>query len=80
MWKIPSCAGDIINTVGAGNAFCGGFLAGWCPDHDLCDAGASAAISASITMENLGPPTVTTDLSRRALELHKQFIPRISKQ
>jgi sugar/nucleoside kinase (ribokinase family) len=80
MWKVPSCADQILNTVGAGNAFCGGFLAGWCPDHDLSNAGASAAISASITMENLGPPTVSIDLSKRALELHRQFMPRISKQ
>jgi len=47
---------------------------------ELSDAGASAAISASITMENLGPPTVSVDLSERALELHRQFVPRISKQ
>ena len=80
VWKIPPYANRIINTVGAGNAFCGGFLAGWCPDHDISDAGASAAISASITMENLGPPTVSVDLSERALELHRQFVPRISKQ
>ena len=80
VWKIPSYANRIINTVGAGNAFCGGFLAGWCPDHDISDAGASAAISASITMENLGPPTASVDLSERALKLHRQLVPMISKQ
>ncbi|GIS67739.1 MAG: hypothetical protein CM1200mP6_08070 [Anaerolineaceae bacterium] len=67
------------NTVGL-ESILGGFLAGWCPDHDISDAGASAAISASITMENLGPPTVSVDLSERALELHREFVPRISKQ
>ena len=80
VWEIPSCAGQIINTVGAGNAFCGGFLAGWCPNHDLSNAGASAAISASITMENLGPPTISPELSERTFELHRQFVSRVSRQ
>lgn len=80
MWEIPSCAARIINTVGAGNAFCGGFLVGWCENHDPCHASACAAASASITMENIGPPTISSVLIERALELHRQILPRICRK
>ena len=80
LWHIPSAAGQIVNTVGAGNAFCGGFLVGWCENQDLCHASACAAVSASITMENIGPPTISSGLSERALKLHQQILSRIRRK
>ncbi len=80
MWEIPSCAARIINTVGAGNAFCGGFLVGWCENHDPSHASACAAVSAEITMENIGPPTISSVLNERALQLHQQILPRICRK
>ena len=80
LWHIPSAAGPIVNTVGAGNAFCGGFLVGWCESQDLCHASACAAVSASMTMENIGPPTISSGLSQRALILHQQILSRIHRK
>lgn len=78
-WEIPSGAGRIINTVGAGNAFCGGFLVGWCETRDLSHASACAAVSASITMENIGPPTISSGVTDRVAQLYKHIIHRINR-
>ncbi len=81
VWLIPACAGEIVNTVGAGNAFCGGFLVGWCTsNYDVAHAGANAAISASFIMEHVGAPEITLDLSARARGLHSKVIESIIKQ
>ena len=81
VWQIPSCANEIVNTVGAGNAFCGGFLVGWCSSNgDVRYAGSSASISAAITMENIGSPMVTPELSKRAFGLRNEFMNKVVKQ
>ena len=46
----------IIDVTGAGNSFCGAFLAAWCATHDLEQAGRAAAAAAACCMADFGPP------------------------
>jgi len=47
---------SIIDVTGAGNSFCGAFLAAWCATHNLEQAGRAAAAAAAYCMSDFGPP------------------------
>jgi len=49
-------ASRVVDVTGAGNSFCGGFLAGWCDTHDLEWAARAAAAAAAQTIAAYGPP------------------------
>ncbi len=53
--------------LGAGNAFCGGFLVGWLETHDLRWAGACGSAAASFLVEHPGLPAWHDDLPAIAL-------------
>ena len=60
-------ASSVVDVTGAGNAFCGGFLAGWCSTQDLEQAARAAAAAAAQTMLDYGPPEKIDHESLRAL-------------
>ncbi len=69
--RIPALPVPVVDPVGAGNAFCGGFLVGWTETGDLKTAGLYGTISASFLLEHIGVPACTASLrteSRRRLE------------
>ncbi|WP_119069079.1 PfkB family carbohydrate kinase [Aggregatilinea lenta] len=45
---------DVIDQTGAGNTYCGAFLAGWQIAHDLRQAAAYGAVAASFCLEGVG--------------------------
>lgn len=47
---------DVVDVTGAGNGFCGGFLAGWLRTSDLAEAGRAAAAAAARCLSQFGPP------------------------
>jgi sugar/nucleoside kinase (ribokinase family) len=50
----------VVDVTGGGNAFCGGFLAGWCiRPGDLEHAGRCAAASAALAIAQIGLPAAT---------------------
>ncbi|WP_299027603.1 PfkB family carbohydrate kinase [uncultured Thermanaerothrix sp.] len=53
---IPPVEVEVVDPVGAGNAFCGGFLVGWVKTGDLVEAGLRGAVSASFLMTQVGMP------------------------
>lgn len=53
-WKIPIYPTQIQDTTGAGDAYCGGFMASYVQDGDLVKAGLAGAVSASFTIEGFG--------------------------
>jgi cytidine kinase len=55
-WQIPACPAQVVDTCGAGNAYCGGFLVGWVQTGDLRLAGLYGAVSASFLVEQVGLP------------------------
>jgi len=54
-WEIPSYPSRMVNPTGAGDAFCGGFLAGYRRTYDPLQAVLHGNISASLTVEGNGP-------------------------
>jgi cytidine kinase len=73
---IPAYPARAVDPTGAGNAYCGGFLAGWLASGDPVSAGLCGAISASFLMETIGIPLVTetvrSEARRRFDELRTQ--------
>lgn len=53
-WEIPAYPARLVNPTGVGDAFCGGFLAGYRKDFDPLEAALHGNISASIVSEGAG--------------------------
>lgn len=58
-WQVSAAQAKVVDVTGGGNAYCGGFLVGWLDQGDVTQAAARAAVSAAITIEQIGPPTLT---------------------
>ncbi len=54
-WDIPAYPSNIVDPSGAGDAFCGGFLAGYRQSYDPLSAALHGNISASTTVEGQDP-------------------------
>lgn len=65
-WRVPAAPATVVDITGAGNAYCGGFLVGWHESGDVRRAAARATVSAAITIEQVGPPHVDTELMAAA--------------
>lgn len=63
---IPTYKTSIVDPTGAGNAFCGGFLAGWIQSQDARPAGLYGAVAASFLVEQVGLPAARTDWRQAA--------------
>jgi sugar/nucleoside kinase (ribokinase family) len=65
--------GPPVDVTGAGNAYSGGLLVGYHHTHSPAAAGLYGAISAAITLQHLGVPTISDHLeaeARRILTAH----------
>jgi sugar/nucleoside kinase (ribokinase family) len=60
-WEIPAYPARLINPLGAGDAFCGGFLAGYRRSYDPLEAVLYGNISASLVVEG-HPPFYALDV------------------
>jgi sugar/nucleoside kinase (ribokinase family) len=54
-WEIPAYPARLVDPTGAGDAFCGGFLAGYRSSYDPIQAALYGNISASLVVEGIGP-------------------------
>ena len=54
-WEIPAYPAKVVDPTGAGDAFCGGFLAGYRKTFDPLEAVLYGNISASLVIEGQGP-------------------------
>jgi len=77
--QVPAVDVQVIDPVGAGNAYCGGFLAGWVQTQDLVIAGAWGAVAASFLVEQVGVPPITAKRLAQARQRAGDLIPRIAK-
>lgn len=66
MAHIPALPGRVVNPVGAGNAYSGGFLAGWTETHDVVMAGLYGAVAASFVVEQVRLPVVSENVRQEA--------------
>lgn len=74
---VPAVPVQVVDPVGAGNAYCGGFLAGWLQTGDLREAALRGAASASFLVEQVGVPqtldeTVRAEARRRCDQIRGQ--------
>ncbi len=78
---IPAAAAPLIDPTGAGNAYCGAFLAAYLQTGDVRRAGLCASVAASFLVQQIGLPPVTETLAeearRRLSLLEREF--RISQ-
>ena len=65
---IPAVPAAVVDQVGAGNAYCGGFLVGWLETGDLRLAGKYASVAASFLVEQFGLPRLRPNLQAEAAE------------
>ncbi|MCC7361243.1 MAG: hypothetical protein IT317_17285 [Anaerolineales bacterium] len=65
-WRLPAVPVEVAQPVGAGNAYCGGFLTGWVATGDLRAAGLRGAVSASFVLEQVGLPLPSAELRAAA--------------
>lgn len=54
-WAIPAYPANVVDPTGAGDAFCGGFLAGFRESYDPLEAALRGNISASVVIEGCTP-------------------------
>jgi sugar/nucleoside kinase (ribokinase family) len=73
-WSIPAAETSVVDSTGAGNAFCGGFLAGWVQTGNLLTAGLYGAVSASFLVEQVGLPESGVARLRRGEEAKRRLV------
>eukprot|EP00850_Spirogloea_muscicola_P009711 SM000055S18245 [mRNA] locus=s55:226506:229452:- [translate_table: standard] len=63
---------QVVDTTGCGNAFCGGFLAGWVEERNLLTAALWGSVAASFMAEYQGvpPPAVTMAVAEAQQRVH----------
>jgi sugar/nucleoside kinase (ribokinase family) len=76
---VPAVPVAMVDPVGAGNAFCGGFLVGWAETEDAATAGACGAVSASFLVEQVGIPAFNERLQTDARRRFENLRPQINK-
>ena len=67
-YHIPAFETHVVDPVGAGNAYCGGFLVGWLETGNLTQAGLYGAVAASFLVEQIGVPLSALELRPKALK------------
>jgi ribokinase len=76
-WHVPTVPVKVVDVTGAGDAFCGGFIAGLASHGDPVRAAVNGAVSASFAIEDYGPHPILTatleEAQRRAIILSAQI-------
>lgn len=54
LWSVPAWPDEVVDTIGAGDAWCGGFLAGLVETGDPLEAALRGAVSASFAIGGYG--------------------------
>ncbi len=79
-WEIPPYPVNVVDPSGAGDAFCGGFLAGYRRTYEPLMAVLHGNISASMTVEGIGPfyaLDALPGLAQARLEAQKNSVRKI---
>jgi sugar/nucleoside kinase (ribokinase family) len=63
---VPSAASAVVDATGAGDAFCGGFLAGYAASGDAREAALCGAVAASFALASVGPAALADADARDA--------------
>jgi sugar/nucleoside kinase (ribokinase family) len=74
---IPAYPVHVADPIGAGNAYCGGFLAGWLQTGDVVTAGLYGSVAASFILETGGLPFPDPALREEALSRVDRLRPEV---
>jgi len=76
-WHVPAYPARVRDVTGAGDAYCGGFLAGLCRQGDALEAALMGTVSASLAIEGSGavyPLGALPGLARARLEALRPLV------
>jgi hypothetical protein len=79
-WEVPAYSARMADPTGAGDAFCGGFLAGYKKDYDPLQAALYGNVSASLKIEGSGafyPLDVLPGLAEARLHALKDLVRKV---
>jgi sugar/nucleoside kinase (ribokinase family) len=79
-WEVPPYPGRVVNPIGAGDAFCGGFLSGYRRAYDPLEAVLYGNISASLVVEGHLPLyalDTLPSLPAARLEALRQYVRKV---
>lgn len=79
-WEIPAYPSRMADPTGAGDAFCGGFLAGYRKTYDPLQAALHGNVSASLAVEGSGafyPLDVMPGLAQARLEALRDLVRKV---
>ena len=79
-WEIPAYPARLADPTGAGDAFCGGFLAGYCRNYDPLEGVLHGNVSASLKLEGSGafyPLDVLHGLAEARLNALKDMVRKV---
>jgi sugar/nucleoside kinase (ribokinase family) len=79
-WEIPAYPSRMADPTGAGDAFCGGFLAGYRKTYDPLEAALHGNVSASLKVEGSGafyPLDVMPGLAQARLEALRELVHKV---
>jgi len=76
-WQVPATPAQVVDVTGGGNAYCGGFLVGWLEHGQVAPAAACAAVSAALTIEQVGPPALTAARLAEAERRLDESLPKV---
>jgi sugar/nucleoside kinase (ribokinase family) len=79
MLRVPAARANVVDVTGAGNAYAGGMLVEWCESGLLDLAAAAASVSAALTIEQIGPPTITPALLADAQRRRAQVLAELNE-
>lgn len=68
-WHLPILPVELVDPTGAGNAYGGGWCAGWLASHDARVAGCYGAVAATIMVGHQGMPALTDAIRQQAADL-----------
>jgi sugar/nucleoside kinase (ribokinase family) len=79
-WRVPPVPTVVVDPCGAGNAYCGGFLAGWVQSRDLRLAGLYGAVAASFLVEQIGLPPANLAAQRAEAQLRLSYLQGLAQR
>jgi sugar/nucleoside kinase (ribokinase family) len=78
IFQIPACKADVVDTTGAGDAYCGGFLAGLVFGRSIVECAAMGTVSASFIVEAYGALDICPPSKARRDNRLKEVLSKVS--
>jgi sugar/nucleoside kinase (ribokinase family) len=78
-WHVPALPVDVVDVTGAGDSFCGGFMAEYARSGNMIAAAAHGTVSASFAIQDYGTTRLLEASQQEAHYRAKLLLPRIQR-